>query len=151
MRLLFGHDAEVARWVSQRIDDADFGPCVAIGVVGDAGLIAGVVYHDHFPRYETVRLSLAADNQMWAKFVPALLSYPFAQLGVYKAWAVVDSTNDRALRTDKHIGFRQEAILAHHFGRKRHGVILRMLRPDYIRLYGDRNEQGSQLVSAAAA
>lgn len=151
MKMVFGRDREVADWVAARTDGVgDFRPCAAIGVEGMDGLIAGVVYHDYRPEFETIQLSMAADNPMWAKFVPGLLSYPFDQLGVFKAWVAVNASNEHGLKTFKHIGFSHPVILAHQFGRKRHGVILRMLRPDYNRLYGVHHEQEIAISARAA-
>ena len=98
--LLFGFDNEIAEWVRERIDfigPVDFGPCAAIGVMSDAGeLIAGVVYHDYQPHFSTIQLSMAAENPMWAKRenLRALLSYPFNQLEVNKAWIATPLRSD---------------------------------------------------------
>lgn len=139
--LLFGFDNEIAEWVRERIDfigPVDFGPCAAIGVMSDAGeLIAGVVYHDYQPHFSTIQLSMAAENPMWAKRenLRALLSYPFNQLEVNKAWIATPLRSERALRTFYKIGFKKEAVLADHFGPKNHCVMARMLAKDFKRLY----------------
>ena len=103
-------------------------------------MLAGVVYHDYQPEYGTIQLSMAAVNPMWARRenLRALLSYPFNQLGVFKAWIATASDNAHGLKTFEHIGFKREATLAHHFGMKRHAVICRMLRTEYDRLFGDK-------------
>ena len=49
--------------------------------------------------------------------------------------------NTKALKVNAHIGFKQEAILAHQFGKKRHAVIMRLLQPDYNRLFGEDHGQ----------
>lgn len=137
--LLIGFDKQVADWVVERIPHVDdFGPCVGIGVVNGAKMLAGVVYHDYQPDNRTIQLSMAADSPMWArrKIIAGLLQYPFEQLKVFKVWTGTPADNERALKVNKHIGFKQEAILAHHFGPKRHGIVCRMLEPDYFRIYG---------------
>lgn len=141
--LLFGCDAAVAEWVAQRIPDVDvgFGPCSAIGVISNGKMMAGVVYHDFQPRLGTIQLSMAAVNPMWARRanLRALLSYPFNQLGVFKAWIATASDNTHGLKTFEHIGFKREAVLAHQFGRKRHAIVMRMLKPDFDRLFGEHH------------
>lgn len=139
--LLFDRDAEIAAWVAERIPHVGsrgFGPCTAIGVVSGDQLIAGVVYHEYQPDFETIELSMAAENPMWARkmTICGLLAHPFIQLGVYKVWTATPIDNKAALRVNEHIGFKREGVLAHHFGRKRHAVICRMLQPDYRRIYG---------------
>jgi RimJ/RimL family protein N-acetyltransferase len=84
---------------------------------------------------------MAAVSPMWARkeIIAELLRYPFEQLGVYKVFTAIPADNAMAIKVNNHVGLRREAVLAHHFGKKRHAVIMRMLRPDYDRLYGDRN------------
>jgi RimJ/RimL family protein N-acetyltransferase len=139
--LLFGCDEAVAGWVQDRIPHVarGFGPCAAIGVYSGNKMLAGVVYHDFQPEFGTIQISMAADNPMWSrkKHLRALLSYPFNQIGAYKVWTATPHDNEAALRVNLHIGFKKEATLAHHFGRRRHAVICRMLKPDYIRIFGE--------------
>ncbi len=140
--LLIGFDEQIARWTAERIPHvSDFGPCTAIGVTRGPLLLAGVVYHDYQPDAETIQLSMASASPMWAKrsIIGGLLRYPFEQLGVFKVWTATPIDNVRAIKTNEHIGFKREATLAHHFGRKRHAVICRILAPDYFRLYGETN------------
>lgn len=145
MQILHGADADVAAWVSARLPEFADGdlverPHAALGVVRDDGkVVAGWAFHDYQPTHGTIQLSAAAVAPTWARreIVAGLLAYPFRQLGVYKVWAAIGLWNEPALNAAKSIGFKQEAVLAHHFGRKKHAVILRMLEPDFRRNYGD--------------
>jgi len=144
--LIFGHSEQVAAWVAEHIPDVGqdgfSSPVTAIGVATDH-LIAGMVYHDYQPKFGTMQLSMAATSPMWARreIIHALLSYPFDQLGCQKIWTATALENVKALKVNEHVGFKREAILAHQFGRKRHAVIMRLLRPDYLRLYGELHGQ----------
>lgn len=144
--LIYGHDAAVAQWVAQHIpdvlDDGFSGPVAAIGIATDH-LIGGMVYHDYQPKFGTIQLSMAATSPIWARWpiIHALLSYPFDQLGCFKVWTATAADNEKALKVNTHVGFTREAILAHQLGHKRHAVIMRMLRPDYLRKYGDAHGQ----------
>lgn len=138
--LLCGRDAEVSEWVAQRIPwvtSSGFDQCTTIGVVSGTGLIAGVVYHDYHHDHETIQLSMAAESPMWARRenLRALLAYPFVQLGVFKVWIATPHDHAHGIKTFEHIGFKREAILAHHFGRKKHAWIGRMLQPDFTRIF----------------
>tara|TARA_Y100001973_G_C5203922_1_gene339935 strand:+ start:3665 stop:4093 length:429 start_codon:yes stop_codon:yes gene_type:complete len=139
--LLYGHDAEVAEWVFENIPhlgNGDFGPCAAIGVLSKKHeIVAGVVYHDYQPDYLTIQLSMASVTPFWAKpdNIKGLLTYPFHQLGVNKIWTATPHESERVIKFNRHLGFTQEAVLAHHFGPKRHAVICRMLKPDFTRKY----------------
>jgi len=138
--LVYGEDAYVAAWVADKLSHVEgFGENTAIGVVSGKELIAGCVYTNHQINYKTLEMSIASTSPMWARKenIAGLLRYPFEQLGVYKVYAATLFDNERALKTLAHIGFKREAILAHHFGKKQHAVIMRMLRPDYDRLWRD--------------
>src|SRR5690606_24846126 len=81
MRLLYGHDKDVADWVSRRIRGCErgFGECRAIGVI-DGELIAGCVYHDWSPEFGTIQISCAATDKRWMTrpVIRGLLEYPFS-------------------------------------------------------------------------
>lgn len=141
--LLYGHTAEVAAWVAERIPHMNgraFGPCEAIGV-GNAQtgkIYAGVVFHEYQPDYENIQLSMAADSPLWAtrETIKALLAYPFRRLNVYMVWTCTPVGNERALKVNEHIGFKRKPIVPHVYGPKKHAVICQMLAPDYARVYG---------------
>jgi len=141
LTLVAGHTAEIAAWVADHIPHVtDFGPCEAIGILTGNRLIAGVVYHDYQPMFGTIQLSMAAISPMWARqeTIAGLLQYPFLQLGVYKVFTATPIDNIMALRVNTHIGLKQEAVLNSMFGKGRHGVIMRMLEPDFNRLYASK-------------
>jgi len=136
--LLYGHSAEVVQWVADQVPHMDAPEKGAgIGIVANGHLIAGVVFHEYRPDYGTIEMSMAATSPIWARreIIGGFLSYPFHQLGVFKVFTHTPIDNERALKVNKHAGFKQEAVLAHQFGRGRHGVVCRMLQPDYQRIY----------------
>ena len=142
--LIYGHDEFIANWVADLIPTVGtFGKCVTIGVPNDQGdLIAGVVYNSYKPDFGTIELTMASISPMWARkeTIAELLRYPFEQLECYKVYTITPAWNKKALKVNAHIGFVQEAILAHQFGKKKHAVVMRMLQPDYKRLFGESNE-----------
>ena len=153
MKLVFGHDKAVAEWVGRRIMGyGDFGPCVAIGVADGNTPIAGIVYHMWAPDFRTMQVSMAADSPRWAQrgIIRAMLHYPFEQQGVRKLWSVIASNNERALKFNKGIGFRQEAMLYRHFG-EHNAIVTRMFDKDYHRLYGEANGQQEGRIAASSA
>jgi RimJ/RimL family protein N-acetyltransferase len=142
MQLVYGVDAEVAMWVASQIPHVGregFGPCSAIGIETGGRLVGGMVYHDWQRDFATVQLSMAAVHPMWARrrIVKGLLAYPFYQLDCHKVWTATPIDGEAAIRTNLHVGFTKEAVLAHHFGPKRHAVICRLLKPKFQRLYGE--------------
>lgn len=136
--LLYGHDKLVTKWVIDRVDSLHrLECCVAIGVSSGSKLIAGVVYHDYQPEARIIQMSMAAISPMWAKkeIIWKLLQYPYDQLDCFKILLSISVDNIKALKTMKHIGFVQEAILNHNYGKDKHAVILGMLKPDYQRKF----------------
>lgn len=141
-KLLFGHDAQVAAWVAERIPHVrggSFGPCVAIGIGSEhrAKLYAGLVYHAYQPEYGHVQLSMAADSPLWATkaTIRALLHYPFVQRKLFMVYTMTPVENVRAIKVNEHIGFKRKPIVPHAYGPKKHAQICQMTAPEYARLY----------------
>lgn len=137
MRVLYGHDQNIIQWVAERTNIREFGPATALGVIDNEGrAAAGIVFHDFRPEYGTIQISAAAENPRWALrgILKEVLSYPFNELGVRKIWTATPLKNERAIRFNKGIGFKQEAVLANQFGDD-HAVICRMFRKQFEQLF----------------
>ena len=135
---IYGEDDYIASWVADKIPHTrEFGDNVSIGYESQDKLIAGFVFNNYYKEFDLIELSMAAISPMWAKkdVIAKVLEYPFQQLGVYKLYTATHHDNEKALKVNSHIGFKREAVLAHHFGQKKHCVIMRMLKPDYERLW----------------
>lgn len=144
--LVFGADEMVADWVAARIPHVrwpeKFGSpekVTTIGLEREGRLIAGFVYHGYDSDWHSIEMSMAAIGPRWATWptIMAVLHYPFEQLGCNVVAAAVPHTNRRALKANAAIGFRQEGVLRHRFGRD-HAVIQSMLRREYDRLVKER-------------
>lgn len=139
----------LAAWAAGKIahvGPAGFGPCWAIGIVRHNALAAVVVYHDWQRAAGTAQVSVAAETPAWASraVIRALLGATFGgALGapIRKVWAVMPHTSARALRFNRGIGFKQEAILRHHFAPGIHAVISSMLDREFARRY-ERESHG---------
>jgi RimJ/RimL family protein N-acetyltransferase len=128
----------MSAWVAERIphmNGGGFGPCVAGGVLRDGALVAGVVFHDYHPQYETMQVSIAADRPNWATrpVLRAMFQYPFGQLGVNLLWAAMPHDLPDVHAFNGRLGFKKEATLRHRYGRKRHAVIASMTRGEWKR------------------
>lgn len=142
MKLVFGQDALISQWVASRIEYAarkpqPFGPCTAIGIMDKHGrALAGVVYHDYYPEFATMAVSMAAASPRWCQpaIVSAVLHYPFEQANVNVLWCAIRLDNARAIRFVKGLGFVQEGTLKHRFGWGKHAMVLCLEPRDYKRL-----------------
>ena len=148
MRLICGHDAEVAAWVAARIphvSTADgFGPHRAIGVADGPNMAAGIVYHNYIPRYAHCEISFAADTPRFATrgVIRGLMSVPFEQ---YECRTVSLLIPEGAVRVQKFVsgsgkngsfgmGFVRRGCLPQFFDENSNGVVYTMTRKDYDRL-----------------
>lgn len=162
--LIWDHSEPIAAWVAARIPYVDdFGPCRAVGVVGAGKLLAGVVFHDYHPSEDflhendlaagTMQISMAAESPLWARksTIGQILQYPFEGLDCYRVWTATPIDNTMALRVNEHIGFTREAVCHSAFGRGRHGVLMRLLRPDYDKLFREVLDGQEPTKTAACA
>ncbi len=139
-RLIYDASEYVTQWVVSRIPHVSkFDPCYSIGVLSGDRLIAGVTFHDYQKAYESVQISMAADSPLWAKraTIHELLHYPYEVLKCYRVFVLIPQDNMKAIAVNKSIGFLQEATAHSGFGKNRHAVSMRSLKPDYIRIYGE--------------
>jgi RimJ/RimL family protein N-acetyltransferase len=139
MRLLFGHDRELARWAAARIPhmgaDADFGPCAALGVVGEDGrLLGAVVFSSYYPRYRSIEISFAAASPRWLtlRLVRQILAYPFTQLDCIRVTAVTPKRERRARRFIEDFGFKREGLVRKGFGGD-DAVVYGLLKAEWLR------------------
>lgn len=141
MRLILGHDEKLAAWAAKHIPnvgDAGFGPCRTIGIASGDRLYAVAVYHNYIPRYGVCELSFAAVTPRWAtrETLRTVLGIPFDQYGCRKIYVTIEISNERALKCIQGFGFSKEATLRHHFGHKRHAVVLSMMAHEYRGKWG---------------
>lgn len=101
---------EVCRWVAQRTGGEYYGGGQGIGWVHEGILIAGAFFENY--NGQTVMGHIALDTHItprkWMRFC---FRYVFDQLKVKKVVGIVDSTNEKAIRYDKHLGYVHEATI----------------------------------------
>lgn len=139
--ILYGCDANVARWVAARIphvgENADFGPMAALGVVRNGQIAGGVVFHEWQPDYCTIQVSCAADDPRWAtrRTIAELLRYPFRQLGASLVWAAIPARLTRPSRFIEGIGFQREPTLRDRFGAGNDAAMFSLSRAEWRAMY----------------
>jgi RimJ/RimL family protein N-acetyltransferase len=126
MRLLFGHSDAVEAFVSGLIPRcADgFGPCQAIGVIDNDGLlIAGWVWHGYDPSAGTMEFSGASITPKWMTrdILHKLFAYAFDEVGCQLIMTRNSAGNKRLHRQLKSFGFTRYDV-PRLFGRKEDGV-----------------------------
>lgn len=131
-------DAErIGPWVCERTGGKyEPGTSAAIGLEKDGRLQAGVLYDQFNGR--SVCMHVAIEERISREYTRVCFDYPFNQLGVNKVLGLVDSTNEKALRFDKHLGFVEEARIAG-AGKTGDLVILTMTRQQCRWIKGEIN------------
>lgn len=100
----------VGPWVCERTGGVfEEKTSTAIGWIRGDELVSGVVYDMHNGR--SICMHVATLGPMTRGFIRTAFDYPFNQLGLSKVIGLVDSTNEKALKLDKHLGFVQEACI----------------------------------------
>ena len=125
----------------------DFAPGEGLLVMDGLEIIAAVVYHGWRPTNAVIEMTIAASHPKWATrgTIRALLWYPFGQLGVTKAMALVDPDNKRSLKLVEGLGFEREAVLKRHAA-GRDLVVCSMFRETWA----ERWTNGREIISQAA-
>lgn len=140
MKLCLDDNGVIVEWVRRQVPHvSDFGKATALGLLSDTGApLAGAVYHEYHPDYQSIMISFAAVSPRWATHntVGMFLRYPFAQLNVHKLRAAVAHNNGRSLKLTEGVGFTREAILKDEFGPGVNAILFRMFKRDFLKLYG---------------
>jgi len=107
VRLLYGHDEFVARFVQENLKDQAFHDCSAIGVLDNDMLVAGVVYSNWLATAGVVEMSVFAATPRWfsRRTLKELLAWPFDGLGCQMIVLRVSEKNKRMCRLADGVGF----------------------------------------------
>jgi hypothetical protein len=115
VRLVFGQDDQVAKWVSENIGIVMVPPYVAIGGTRDGRtLCIGVVFNDY--NKSNVEISLYGPGALTRGNISAIYQYAFNQLGVNRVTAKTRRTNKRMQKLLPKFGFKYEGTSARYFG-----------------------------------
>lgn len=133
--------AAFSKWLQDRIkfygSDAQF-----VGLMEDGKILAVVAYN--YFNGASVHVHIAAEGTDWLNmgFRWYCFHYPFNELGVKKIISPTSSTNKKALRFAKHLGFKKEATIkdAHPDG----DIILLTMTPEECKYL--EKEEGNPLV-----
>jgi RimJ/RimL family protein N-acetyltransferase len=95
-------------WASERLGNLDFGPCIAIGVLHKADIVAVAIYNKYL--HPNIEITFVTSSPRWQSpgAVRGILSYPFKQLNCNRITATTEATNQRARAFLCRLGFKQE-------------------------------------------
>ena len=135
MRLLYGHDEAVEKFIAQRVPGCPdgFGASRSIGVIDRHGyLVAGWAYHGWNPHTGTIEFSGAATTSRWMTraILNKLFAYAFDEVGCQMVVTRNSATNTRLHRQLKAYGFTRFDV-PRLFGRDEDGVFWTMTDSDW--------------------
>lgn len=133
--ILAGHDATVAKWVSEKLGCSFHNVVLAPGVIDDTGLlIGGAVLSDH-SRFD-VELTYYGPGTVSIRLARLLAKFVFEDLGCERCTMRVPRTNKAMLRGAPKIGFQHEGLARRLYGpgKKNDAVLFGLLREDAGRL-----------------
>lgn len=133
--LVVNQDKAVAAWVQGQLGaDLFAGDYSAIGVVDiDANqLIGGYVFYDYYPGAD-ISIAVASTHPgfMSRHALQFVGGYVFNQLGVRRVTAVTPRKYVKARSILTRLGFKQEGVKRHLFGRRKDGVMYGLLKADW--------------------
>jgi RimJ/RimL family protein N-acetyltransferase len=82
-----------------------------IGIERDGEIVCGVLFENYNGRSVQIHVAVKPGSRMTKEWLRTLFRYAFCELKVNKIIGVVDSTNPAALNFDRHIGFKDEAVI----------------------------------------
>lgn len=101
---------EVVEWAREKFGVADFGPAVGIGWKRNE-LVAAVLFNGYTKTNICMHVVSEGKHWMTREYLRVCFDYPFNQVGVKRITGVVESGNEAALRFNRHLGFREEAVI----------------------------------------
>lgn len=107
---VFNDKDRVGTFVAQEVKQtASWGGFNAIGVERDGELIAGIVVNNFNGANATVHIALT--KTLPRDFLHVCFEYLFVQCNLKRVTGLVPSSNQKALKFDKHIGFTEEFVM----------------------------------------
>jgi RimJ/RimL family protein N-acetyltransferase len=132
MRLLFGQDNEVGRYVGEKLWLSIHPPFVAIGIVSDDGkALGGFVYNNY--NGSNLEISYYGPGTLTRPIISAAFwGYPFNDADVLRLTATTRRSNKLVCQLLPRLGFIYEGTLRNYFGPEKgdDGIVYRLSRRD---------------------
>ena len=120
---------EVAKFVGDRVGSEVYPPYTCMGLGDENGIYAGVVFNC----YTGADIHFTAAGSRWTRqFLREVWQYVFVQMKCLRMTAV--TRQPEVVRLAQRLGGEIEGRLRNHFGHGEDGIILGILKEDY--LYG---------------
>lgn len=127
-------------WAEARIPHlfgGEIAACVVGGVVRHNRLSAVVAFYDWRPLPDggSIKVSVAAETAQWARpdVLTGIYDYAFRQAGAYLLEVGTPLANKATCKFLRRVGFQQDGVLPHRYGRKQHMAVFSMTADQWRR------------------
>lgn len=118
MRLVFGEDALVAAWMSQRLGNPIGPPYIAFGLTADEKTLCGGAAFSNW-NGANIEMAIVLDCIITRGFIRAIYNYAFIQCGALRLSARTRRSNRTANRILPRLGFKFEGVAKSYYGPNR--------------------------------
>jgi len=132
--VVYGQMDRFLPWAASRMPFTSFefpDEAATIAVVDGESILAVAVYHNYYPQWKTVSMSIAADEARWAskKIFGIMLAFPFFDLKCERITTWQPEWHEKARKLVQGVGFIEEGRMRKGFG-DCDTIILGLLRKD---------------------
>lgn len=131
-RLIFDEKDRVAAWVAEQVGQQTlWNGCYAMGLEVDGELTAGFVFENFNGVNAMVHVAITTPHRALFELVEHGRKYAFEHCKLKRLTGLVEETNQKALKFDKHLGFVEEGRLKN-AGQHGEDVIVLVLWPENV-------------------
>ena len=131
MKLLYGHDKEVADWASKQFGWPLRNWYFAVGIVDNAGTLCGAAsFHDL--NGSNGEICFYGPGALRPSLVRELMRFAFDGMKLHRLTAKTPRQNRQVIRALPKLGFRMEGVLKHYYGpvKRYDAVVFGLLEKD---------------------
>lgn len=111
-RLVFDNKHRVGQWVAEQVEQtASWGDFYAMGVEQHGEVVAGIVFNNFNGSNATCHIAVTKPTRAFLKLLEHAADYAFNRCKLQRLTGLVDMSNTKALRLDKHIGWEEEFVM----------------------------------------
>lgn len=122
-------DERAARFVAEKLGFSPCPPFTVMGIERDGAIIGAVLFN----QFEGAGVHVTAAGKGWTlPFMRALGDYVYRQLGCERMTLTTES--ETVARYAERLGGKREGLLRSHFGAGRDGIIVGVLKAEYLYL-----------------
>lgn len=119
MKLVRGHDAEIAEWAGQQVGVKFTQPLAAFGVVDTAGVVRGAAIFNDYYRGGNVEVTYVGPKSVTRSVIFEVMDFAFNQLGASRMTAQTAFRNLAMRKILPKMGFVFEMTRKRYYGPKR--------------------------------